>query len=210
MRHDNADTVGIRVIVIYRRILREPIRSVRLFHICVCVLLIRSRAKKTRREHCFRLFVAGIRRSNVSVTSLSSRLIECDTFDTLARGRSRQAFGNLCFAREVPFACRIRRIPKLVGKRVKSIIHELFICSGRRLRIETRVVRRQRDGAACRCVLDAEVAAEHHRRRRSFVCVKHARIAAVVVDRDVLVVLLEDYACMIGSTAAFQRGEMAA
>ena len=40
--------------------------------------------------------------------------------------------------------------------------------------------------------------------------IEHARMAAVVVDRDVLVVLLEDHTPIAGIAAAFQRGEMAA
>ena len=55
-----------------------------------------------------------------------------------------------------------------------------------------------------------QVAALDRRRCRSVVLVEYTRIAAVTVNRDVLLVLLEDHACMGGVTAAREGRQTAA
>ena len=150
----------------------------------------------------------GLRR--IDIAALPRRSIERNIFDAFAGRRCCQAFGDLRFTCEIAFVRRIGRVPELVGECIERRADKVLVRRFRRLRIETRAVRRQRDGAVCRCVLDAEVAALHRRRRCRLMRVEYPRIAAVVVDRDVLIVLLEDHPRIAGIAAAFQRGEMAA
>ena len=122
----------------------------------------------------------GLRR--IDIAALSRRPVERNIFDAFAGRRCCQAFGDLRFTCEIAFAHRIGRIPELVGQRIERRADKVLVRRFRRLRIETRAVRRQRDGAVCRRVLDAEVAALHRRRRCRIMRVEYARIAAVVVD----------------------------
>ena len=58
--------------------------------------------------------------------------------------------------------------------------------------------------------MDVKAAALHRRRCRFIVLIEYACMTAVVIDRDVLVVVLEDHARMRGITAALQGSESTA
>ena len=201
--------VHIRAVLICdARILREMVGAIRQANICVDVLLIRICTENARRELGLRLRRIDGRR--IDIASLSVRPIKCDILDAFAGGRCRQTFGNLRLAREVPLARRIGRVPELIGKCVERCTYKIFFRSFCRLGFKSRAVRRQRNGASRLCILDAEIAAFQLRWPPAIVLIEHARMTAVVIDRDGFIVLLEDHARMIGVASALQGGETAA
>ena len=146
----------------------------------------------------------------IDITSLSRHPVKCNILDALAGSRCCQSLGDLRPACEIPLARRVGCVPELVGERIERCAHEILVRRRCRFRIETCAVRRQRDAAARRRILDMEVAALHRRRCRGIMRIEYARMSAVVVNRNILVVFLEDHACIIDIAAAPQSGKMAA
>ena len=203
------DGAGIRIcyrIIRNGRILREAVRAVRLLDICINIFLIRSRAQNTRRE--YRLCLSVLCR-RIDIAALATHLAERNILDALARSRRRQAFGDLRLAGEVSLACRIGRVPELVGERIERIVHQLLIGARCCLRVQAAVVRRQRNAAVRRRLADLQGAALYRRRRCSVMRIEYTRMAAVVVNRDVLAVSLEDRPRM-GSVISSLEGKQLA
>ena len=165
----------------------------------VNIFLIRSRAKEPLGELRLRL---SFRLRRIDIAALPRRLVERDILNALARGRGRQTLGDLRLAREIPLVRCICRVPELIRKSVERCTDKVLVRRLCRLRIESRAVRRQRDGTARRCVLDAEVAALDRRWRCGIMLVEYTCMAAVIINRDVLVVFLEDHARIVGIVAA--------
>ena len=167
---------------------------------------VRSIMRFVTRDGCGELRIRlGGRRiggRRIDIAALSARPIECDILDTLTGGRGRQALGDLRLAREISLSRRIGGVPELVGERIERRTDEVLVRRRCRFRIETCAVRRQRNGAARRCVLDTEVAALDRRWRCSIMLVEYTCMAAVIINRDVLVVFLEDHARIVGIVAA--------
>ena len=126
--------------------------------------------------------------------------IERDVLQSLARCRGRQTFGDLRLAREVVLAVHEGGIVELVSERVERRLHARLSCGIRH--VKSRAVRRQRDSASRRRLGDGQGATLHARRRQSVMGVEHARMTAVVVDRDGLCILLENHARVCGIAAA--------
>ena len=193
------------------RLFLEKIRSIRKPDIRINVLLIRRLAKDLRRELRLQLLRSDrIDSRRIGVAALTRHSVERDVFKALACRRRCQPFGDLCFSHEIALPRRIGRIVELFRKGVERLTYEVSIRSLRRLRLKPCTVRRQRDAAVCRCVLDVQIAAFDLLRARFLVRIENARMTAVAVNRDVLVILLEDHTHMIGIAAALQGAEMAA
>ena len=182
IRLDGAHVYIRAVSVCDRRILGKAIRTVRLPHIGVDVLLIRGRAEEAFRELRRRLSLC-LRR--IDIAALPRRRVKRDVLDALRCGRRRKTLGDGRFAREVALAARIRRVAELFREGVERRADEIFVCRFLRLRIEADVVRQHRDLAVCRRFLDGGRAAVDRRRRRRVVAVTHGRIAAELFDFEV-------------------------
>ena len=158
-----------------------------------------------------RLRSRRINQRRIHIAALSRRRIERDILKPFACGRGSQTLGNLHLSQEIALVCCIACVPELVGKSVERRADEIFLCDPRRrARIETALIRDQRDTAAADGTLDVDVAALDVCRCRSVVLIEYARIAAVVVDGDLSFVLLEDQTCPRRIAAAGQLADMTA
>ena len=189
-----------RVLLIVRRVIRvetgDNATTLGIWRCRKCLTIIGQRLRFLNRVG------RHLRLWRIDIAALPRRLIERDILNALTRGRGRQTLGDLRLTREIPLVRRICRVPELIRKRVERCAHEVLVCGFCRLRIESRAVRRQRDGTARRCVLDAEVAALDRRWRCGIMLVEYTCMAAVIINRDVLVVFLEDHARIVGIVAA--------
>ena len=190
------------------RLLGKLIGSVQQTHIRIGILLIERHARKARRERGLPL--RRINRRRIGVAALPCRFIEGNVSQTLACGRSRKPLGNLHFARKIALMRRICRIAELLRERIERFAHEVLFRRSGGIRLQSDAVCRQRDAAARCRILDDEVAAQYLLRLILIVFIEYARMTAVVVNGDVLIVLLEDQTCMRSVAAAPQRGETAA
>ena len=85
----------------------------------------------------------------IDIAAPSRRRIERDALKALACRRRRQTFGNLDIAREILLAVLVRRIPELLCHGIERLTDEILLGEGCcRLRIESCIVRSQRDLAA--------------------------------------------------------------
>ena len=126
------------------------------------ILLILDCTENARRELCLRLL--GIDGRRIDIAALSARPIECDIPNALAGGRSRQTFGDLRLAREIPLARRIGRVPELVRERIERRADKVLVSCRCRFRVETDAVRHHLDETACCRLTDRQLAAVDRRR----------------------------------------------
>ena len=195
-----------------RGVLREDISTIRLANTGIHIWSIMCFLS---RDGCGKLRSSlGSRRLNkrcINIAALARSHIKGDVLKTLARSRGRQPFSNLHLAREVPLTRRISRVPKLVGKGIERCVYEILLCYWRcRFHIKPDIIRDQRDAAAAQSLFDDNVTALDICRCRSIMGKEHLCIAVVVVDRDVSVVLLEDYPGLVWYRPTIKSVHMAA
>ena len=92
---------------------------------------MRFLARDGRRESRIRLIARRLNKRRIDIAALTTRLVERNVRDALARGRRRKPLGDLDLAREILLARRVRRVPELIRECIQRSAHEIHI---RRLR----------------------------------------------------------------------------
>ena len=129
----------------------------------------------------------------IGIAASARRSVKRDIPNALRCGRRSKPLSNFHLAAQALLAVLIRCIIELVREGVQRRTHEILIFDERRVRTKTVAVRAQCDSASpCRLV-DDDIAALHLRWCSCFMRKENLRIANIVIDRDVLVILLEDH-----------------
>ena len=153
--------------------------------------------------------IVGQRR--VVVTPLSRAAVKGDVLHAQAGARCCKTVGDDSLAAEMPFARLVGCVLELARERVERRVDEIPLSLAGRCKIEIVLVRNERDLAARRRLADGNDAALYRRRIAAHcMAIEHLRVTAVVVDRDVFRIFLEDDACVSRIAAAREPGHAAA